>query len=133
MSESVVSTASAARDILPFEHRLMLDCARPAPGKEAISAIEEKLLEGIDWSSFVQAVLDHNLTGPIGQTLTRIGPDIVPQDILDAFAAHREQKRKQNLAGFAELVRILDGLSKAGIDAIPFKGPIAAIQFYRDV
>src|SRR4029079_2230109 len=132
MSESVVS-ASTARDVLPFHLRLMLDCARPAPDADVISAIEERLRDGIDWSSFVQAVLDHNLTGPVGQTLARIGPDIVPQDILDAFAPHRERPRKQHVVRFGELGRILDGLSKAGVDAIPFKGPVAAIQFYGDV
>jgi hypothetical protein len=129
----MIFSAAAARDLLPFELRLMLDCARPAPDEDVISAIKETLLDGIDWTSFVQAVLDHKLTGPVGQTLTRIGAEFVPQDILDAFEVRRQRTRHQNTVRFDELGRILDGLSKAGIDAIPFKGPIAAIQYYGDI
>jgi len=57
----------------------------------------------------------------------------VPQDMLHAFDVHTERTRRQNTARFAELARILDGLGQEGIEAIPFKGPVAAIQAYGDI
>lgn len=127
------SRTSMPRELLPFELRLMLACAQPAPDPEMVAAIRESLLDGIDWTAFVRSTLDHGLTGPVGRTLAQIGPELVPQDMLDAFDVHTERTRRQNKACFAELARILDGLAQEGIAAIPFKGPVAAIQTYGDI
>jgi len=132
-NEPILCPGSAAGDVLPFELRLMLACAQSAPDRQVIATIRGCLLDGIDWTTFVGSVLDHGLTGPVGRTLARIGPDVVPQDILDAFWTHTERTRRQNIARFAELARILDALARQGIDAIPFKGPVAAIQAYGDI
>jgi hypothetical protein len=124
---------SAAGDLLPSELRLMLACAQASPDSQMISAIRKCLLNGIDWTAFVGSALNHGLTGPVGRTLEKIGPEAVPQDILDAFRTHTERTRKQNAARFAELGRILDALAQEGIDAIPFKGPVIAMQAYGDI
>ena len=133
MNDPLPCPASAAGDLLPFELRLMLACAQSAPDSLVIAAIRKCLVNGIDWTAFVSSALHHGLTGPVGRTLAKIGPEVVPQDILDAFHTHGQRTRKENTALFAELGRILDGLAKHGIDAIPFKGPVAAIQAYGDI
>src|SRR5262249_20276675 len=107
--------------------------AQTAPDPCVIAAIRACVRDGIDWTTFVAGVLDHGLTEPVGRTLTRIGPDVVPQDILDAFCTHAERTRERNTALLAGLARILDGLAQNGIDAIPFKGPVLAIQAYGDI
>ena len=133
MNDLLPCPTSAAGDVLPFELRLMLACAQSTPDSQVLAAIRKCLVNGIDWTAFVTSALDHGLTGPVGRTLAQIGPEVVPQDILDAFRTHRERTHKGNTALFAELVRILDGLAQRGIDAIPFKGPVTAIQAYNDI
>jgi len=132
-NDPVLCAASAAGDVLPFELRLMLACAQTSPDRQVIADVRDCLLDGIDWTAFVQSTLEHGLAGPVGRTLAGLGPEVVPRDILDAFCKHTERTRKQNTALFAQLVRILDALAKSGIDAIPFKGPVAAIQAYGDI
>jgi hypothetical protein len=133
MNDLLPCPASAAGDVLPFELRLMLACAQSTPDSQVIAAIRKCLANGIDWTALVTSALHHGLTGPVGRTLAQIDPEIVPQDILEAFQTHGERTRKQNITVFAELARILDGLARQGIDAIPFKGPVTAIQAYCDI
>src|SRR5579871_4114117 len=121
MNDPLLPPSSAAGDLLPFELRLMFACAQSAPDSLVIAAVRKCLENGIDWTGFVASVLRHGLTGPVGRTLAQIGPEVVPQDMLDAFHTHGERTRKQNMALFAELARILDGLAQHGINAIPFK------------
>src|SRR5258705_8568780 len=118
---------------MTLELRLLLACARIRPGPQAEGAIGRMLAAGIDWTLFARKAIDHGLAGLAGHTLAGVAPDAVPPDILDAFRMNVEQTRDNNKVLFDELARMMDVLAKDGVEAIPFKGPVIALQAYGDL
>ena len=121
------------RQSLPPEFLLLQACATLHPGPQAEAAIIAMLEDGIDWTRFVQKAIDHGLAGLAGHTLSRVGPAMVPADILAAFGLYLEETRIRNQALADELIEIIGRLALKGIDAIPFKGPTMAQQVYGDL
>ena len=117
----------------PLEERLLLACSRVAVDSESESAIRDLLQQGVDWTAFARAGVDHGLAGLAGHTLGRIAPDLVSEDILDALRTVVDQTRHANRGRFEELCGVLDALAGRGIEAIPFKGPVLAIRAYGDL
>ena len=115
------------------ELSLLLGCARAGGAQEKQAIIEQLLADGIDWTSFAQKALEHGFASFCAHTLARLAPDHIPDDILDAFDALVDQTSRANRALFDELARLLDALAENGIDAIPFKGPLLAIQVFGDL
>ena len=115
------------------ELSLLLACARAGKVQEKQAAIQQLLADGIDWTSFAQTAIAHGFASFAAHSLARLAPDSVPGDILDAFHALMDETSKANRALFEELARLVDALAKNGIEAIPFKGPLLAIQAYGDL
>ncbi len=86
----------------------------------------------IDWRLFAQKAIRHEVAGLAGRALSRLASDLVPDDILDAFSVIIDRTRRRNRALFNELTIILEALAANGVEAIPFKGPVLAIQAYGD-
>jgi protein O-GlcNAc transferase len=122
-------------DGLPLkpELSLLLACARAGKAQEKQAAIEQLLADGIDWTSFAQKALGHGFATFAAHSLARLAPDSIPGDILDAFHALMDETSRANRALFEELARLVDALAKHGIEAIPFKGPLLAIQAFGDL
>ena len=110
------------------EMQLLLACAQARLAAEDESLIRQ-LLEGeLDWTLFAQKAIHHGLGGMAGQTLNRLVPDLVPDDILIAFRVHNNRVRERNHQLFDELKRVVAVLSKQGVDAIPLRAPLLAFQ-----
>jgi predicted O-linked N-acetylglucosamine transferase (SPINDLY family) len=115
------------------ELQLLLACARARPSKEDEATIRRLLSEGVDWTKFARKAIDHGLAGLVGHTLARMVPEMVPADILGAFRALIEQTRQVNRILLEELSSFLENLAAVGVDAIPFKGPVLAMQAFGDL
>jgi predicted O-linked N-acetylglucosamine transferase (SPINDLY family) len=115
------------------ELRLLLACARAHTSTKDEVAIRRMLEQGIDWTTFVQKTLSHSLAGLAGHTLSRLAPDMVPDDVLAAFQAFIEQTRESNLTRLDELARLIKRLAEGGVEAIPFKGPVLTQQAFGDL
>jgi hypothetical protein len=115
------------------ELKLLLCCARILRSHEDEAAIGGMLDDGIDWTLFARMAIDHGLAGFAGHTLSIAAPDGVPEAILDAFRLNLDRARNRNRVLFDRLAEIMETLSKCGIEAIPFKGPVLALQAYGDV
>ena len=115
------------------ELALLLACCRIHTGRRDERVILNLLEAGIDWMVFARKAIDHGLACLAGQSLTRAAPDLVPDDILDAFSVNLQRTRERNHALFNELIRVLEALSGNDIEAIPLKGPLLAIQAYGDL
>jgi protein O-GlcNAc transferase len=120
-------------EALGRELRLLLACARVNPSLEDQRAIRHLLADGVDWTAFARKAVDHGLAGLSGDALSHVAADLVPEDILEALGVVVDQTRKSNQDLFDELGRLLEALSVGGIDAIPFKGPVLAIQAFGDL
>ena len=115
------------------EISLLLACARAGTAQEKQAAIQQLLADGIDWTSFAQTAIAHGFASFAAHSLARLAPDGIPGDILDAFHAIMDETSRANRALFEELARLVDALAKNGIAAIPFKGPLLAIQAFGDL
>ncbi|MEO8300163.1 MAG: nucleotidyltransferase family protein [Rhizomicrobium sp.] len=115
------------------ELRLLLASARAHVTAADEAAIRQLLNEGVDWTLFVRKVVDHGLAGLAGHTLARLVPDIVPADILAAFGSLVEQTRNGNGRLLDDLSQLLKSLAANRVDAIPFKGPVLAMQAFGDL
>ena len=115
------------------ELKLLLSCARVARSDGNEAAIGQMLDDGIDWTIFARMAIDHGLAGFAGHTLSIAAPGGVPDDILDAFRINIDQTRNRNCALFDGLAEIMETLRKSGVEAIPFKGPVLALQAYGDL
>lgn len=120
-------------ELLSVELRLLFACSRVVTTQEVEDSIRQLLEQDIDWTLFARKAIDHNLVSLSGHTLARVAPDLVPDDILGALRVTLEQTRKRNRALFEELCRLLEALARGGIEVIPFKGPVLAIQAYGDL
>lgn len=113
------------------ELRLLLVSARAYGADEA--SIREILEHGIDWTGFVRKATDHGVACLCGSTLARIAPDLVPEDLLDAFRISIERTRTRNCAAFSELVELNLAVESKGIDVIAVRGPVLALQAFADL
>lgn len=112
---------------------MLLASARAHAGAEDEKTIRRLLDDGVDWSHFARKALDHGLAGLAGHTLCRLVPDLVPQEIQDAFDALIRQTRQGNKLQLEELTSIVRSLAAAGVQTIPFKGPVLAMQAFGDL
>ena len=115
------------------ELKLLLLCARTIRGDADEAAIRRLLADGIDWTVFARLAIDHGLAGFAGHVLSLAAPDAVPEEIGEAFRKNVDSTRARNRALFDRLAEIMDTLSKSGVDAIPFKGPVLALEAYGDL
>src|SRR5271169_4298887 len=118
---------------MSFEVRLLLACARTHPTPDDEAEMRAMLVDGVDWTRFARTAIACGLASLAGHALIRVAPDLVPDDILDAFRATIDQTREQNRALLDTLLGVIGALSKAGVEAIPFNGPTLAIDAYGDL
>jgi predicted O-linked N-acetylglucosamine transferase (SPINDLY family) len=90
------------------------------------------LIDGIDWTLFARTAMEHGLAALAGRTLNCVAPDLVPDEIRDAFRVNVNQTRQKNRALFDDLARVIEALAGIGIEAIAFKGPVLAFRAYGD-
>jgi protein O-GlcNAc transferase len=115
------------------ELRLLLACARAYPTQTDVATIRGMLNDGVDWTLFAQKTVAHGLAGLAGRALSQVAPDMVPDDILAAFQTFIEQTRASNQVLLDELGKLIELLAAAGVAAIPFKGPVLAMQAFGDL
>jgi hypothetical protein len=114
------------------EQELLLLCTQ-VPFDDRKRARLCSLLDGtIDWEYLIETSYAHSVTPLLCRTLDLVPARLVPPDVLGAAQTHLEENRARNEMLTQELLLILDALDRAGIPAIPFKGPILAEHYYGD-
>jgi protein O-GlcNAc transferase len=115
---------------MTLEFRLLLACARVLPSQADAAAIREMLFDGIDWTGFARMATEHGLAALAGRILNCVTPDMMPDEIRDAFRVNVDQTRQKNRALFADLSRVIEALADNRVEALPFKGPVLAFRAY---
>ncbi len=115
------------------EFSLLLACTHPLTTGKEEDTVRRILDGGIDWTVFMQKAVKCRLAGFAGHNLARLAPDLVHPDILDALRFYLDQLRARNQLSFDGLAQVLEALMDKGIEAIPFKGPVLALQAYGDL
>lgn len=90
-------------------------------------------LETVDWPALLQLSLTHGLSPLVARGLQTHPEQNVPAPILSQLNARTREITARNLHLTAELHRLLEHLSAAGIRVLSFKGPTLACRAYQQV
>lgn len=105
---------------------LLLCCARTKASPERIRALTET---PIDWNYFFLLARRHAVVPLVYRQLK----DLVPPEHFTTFKKHYQENAARNVVLTAELCRLLKLFGDAGIEAIPYKGPLLALIAYDDL
>lgn len=102
---------------------LLLYCARTKPAPQ----IREIAVESIDWDYFFLLARRHAVVPLVYRQLKQLD---LP---LATFKQHYQENAARNVVLTAELCRLVQLFAAAGIEAIPYKGPILSLFAYDDL
>ncbi len=112
---------------------LLLQCGRKSFGSRQTALVESALNGPLNWTFILDQAQHHCILPFLYANLRTHGYlDRAPSEVRDALEACIRGIAARNLALIGELARILRALEGAGIEAIPFKGPAAAVVAYGD-
>lgn len=115
------------------EKQLLVCCSRARVDPSAAENIRRLLARSLDWQFILNAAAEHGVAPLLFCNLSLLGANAVPAAQLASLKDHVRAASVRALVLTAELIRILDALGAAGIQAIPYKGPVLAAQAYGDV
>jgi hypothetical protein len=98
----------------------------------AADRIRKILSRPLDWHRMLALVDYHRVVPQVYGELSALS-HLVPAQPLDALRSRYQDNARKALWFTAELVRILGHLESAGIEALPFKGPVLAETLYGEV
>ncbi len=115
------------------EDKLLLLCARTQINDEIKSEIRSLIQQEIDWNYLLKRSSTHRLKTLLYWHLKNVCPDSAPKNVMESLKIYFHQNARKNLLLMGELLKILKLLESQGITAIPYKGPILAIQAYGNL
>ena len=114
------------------ELSLLLAATRMEPADDA-AAILKDTADMFDWTYLVNIAYAHGVTGLLCRSILQQPKALIPDEICHAAQEHLKQRLIDNQTITDQLSNILANLASAGIEAIPFKGPILAVSAYGDL
>src|SRR5579862_7550085 len=94
-------------DLTERESVLLSACAKVLTTQEENVMIRRTLSRGVDWPRLARQAVEGGVASLVGHTLVRVAPDLVPDDILDAFAIVIEQTRQDNSSLLGKLAAVM--------------------------
>lgn len=86
----------------------------------------------VDWESVLAVAEEHGVQGMLARRLEEIEYADVPATAREKIQTQMRAHHLLTLSLSAELFRILDDFAKAGVEAIPVKGPVLSQIAYGD-
>ena len=117
---------------LRAEWSLLLAACSEVPAEETAARIRAMLDSQIDWNALLRLAEDHGVQPILVQALLTVA-DHVPAVALRILKEAYQANLHKALLLSREFVRIVDCLSHAGIEFIPYKGPTLAETVYGDI
>lgn len=115
------------------EHELLLCCARTRASESVVRRLQLLAAREIDWNYLFQLARRHSVVPLVYTQLQKHASDLVPHEHLNQFKKNYQENVARNLVLTSELARIITSLSEAGVDSVPFKGPVLALFAYNDL
>jgi hypothetical protein len=88
---------------------------------------------GVDWGRLVGLAENHGLATILYRRLNDVAPGAVPRPLFARLWGRYESTALRNRAMTDELQALLRRFEEESIPALPFKGPVLALQLYGDV
>jgi hypothetical protein len=124
--------SSVSESVCP-EKRLLLRCARtqlaPGLGQE----IRELAALPLDWDFLFAEATRNSLRPLVARHLSACAAEIIPPQQLKRLSDAVRANTGRCLILTAELIQVMDRFRDAGVSAVPYKGPVAAVQAHGDI
>lgn len=95
--------------------------------------IEEILKAGVDWNYVQETAIQHGIIPLLYKRLKEEMEVLVPSNELEELRTLFMANAVRNIRMTQQLLKVLDLLADAGVEAMPFKGPALAVQAYGDL
>lgn len=115
------------------EKRLLVCCARTKVEAPVAQEIRELCAAPLDWEFVVNEAAVNSILPLVARQTSAVAPDIAPPAQIDRLTKAARANALRSLTLTAELIKITDLLHNEGIRAMPYKGPVLAVQAYGDV
>jgi hypothetical protein len=123
--------ASSSRVPGTPEFELLLESAKPPSVRDA--AGRPAFWDELDWTRLLDRAMEQAMVPLVRRHLDAAGWVGVPDAVRTWLDERHEENRRRNRLLTIELLALLERLEAAGIEALPFKGPIAAHSCYGDL
>jgi hypothetical protein len=123
-------------DVMPRpESEILLRCASAVlyQGTENNASLCDLLATDLDWALVLRMARQHRLIPLVNQVLSKLCPERVPSNVLEAVRVESLGISLNNLSFARETVRVTGILEAAGVPVIVFKGPALAVVAYGEV
>jgi Uncharacterised nucleotidyltransferase len=125
--------APPSNESLSPEKRLLVCCARTKVPASIAEEIRHLVCSPLDWDLLFREAANHSLTPVLCHQLSAIASDPLDPARLQQLDDISRTFAIRNLALAAELFTTLNQLQSADAQAIPYKGPVLAVQAYSDI
>lgn len=123
---------TAYDDRVAPENRLLVCCARTMMSPQSIECARRVLREPLDWDYLLSAAIDNSIVRLFTRQVLSIGDDMVPVDRAESLRKAALAGSARSLLLTAELLDLLGKFRAEGMQAIPYKGPVAGAQAWGD-
>ena len=109
---------------------LLLRCVSPAPNEQVAQQIEAIAQSQIDWPALMHLAYEHRVVALLYYRLEAVTPTAAHPNYMAALRHRAHKIALRNLSSTAELRRLLGLMSTAGVDTLPYKGPVLTQMLY---
>lgn len=133
--EAVGRRLASSRDGHPEhvspEQTIMFACAL-ADRRKASEVLARTLPAVTDWRGLRDAALEHGVAAILYRRIVESGSTATPPEQLESLHSLTAANERRCLRMSVQLLRLLEVLSREGLDALPVKGPVMAEALYGD-
>jgi len=119
---------SCAREI-----QLLLACSRTTVDAARALRVRELVQQGVNWDDVLASAEAHDTRPLLARSLASTMPDDIPAHVTASLRRWVQANRLRSMRLTAELARLSRALQRAGVAALPLKGPLLAEMAYGDV
>ena len=110
------------------EIRLLVSCARTRISPDLAKEIRSLVAGHVDWDRVVSAAAQNAVAPLLERQLNAVAPGAMASPQRDRLTAMNREGALRSLKLTAALLEILEALEPHGVAAIPYKGPVLALQ-----
>ena len=115
------------------ENELLLCCARTETSPELSARIRALSASVVDWNYLALLAQRHSIRPLLYRQLGRHASELAPPAFLAKLKLQYQENLARNVILAEELCRLIKLFRAAGIETIPYKGPVLALFAYGDL
>jgi putative nucleotidyltransferase-like protein len=123
---------SSPHEAVP-EKRLLIACARTRVTPQLTQRIREIVAAPLDWDFLIAAAAENSVLPLLARNLPVAAPGFFSPAQMERLTSASRAAGIRSLQLSAELIRVVDALRAGNVLALPYKGPVVAVQAYGDL